>query len=111
MADSIYDIEVYNSIKKYLVDKGNFRPADMFMIDKIPYMLMIIYETEKIINMEGVIIEDNKGNLRKNPALEVHSLYLNKIREYFVALGITPKERRKLEEELNDIKDDFDDDE
>jgi len=98
-------------LKKILQDKGNYKDSDMLMIDKLPFALWVIQEAEKSITDDGVIIENNKGEKRKNPAVEVHALYLNKVREYMQMLGLTPRERRKMEGMINDETDDFDDDE
>jgi len=97
-------------IKKHLEDKENFREMDLLMIEKIPIIVDILKDAEKEIYSEGITVQNVKGDVKKNPSIEIHSLYLNKLREYCVALGITPKERRKLDKELRDTLDDFDDD-
>lgn len=98
--------QIKNTIKAYLESKGNLQESDEALIDNIPIILKVIKEAEKDFRINGLII-DNK----KNPAIEIHSLYLNKLRETFIALGITPKERRKLEQVMVENTDDFDDNE
>jgi len=98
-------------LRKYLEDKENFRESDLILIDQFPMMLKILGWAEEQIQDGKIMVVTAKGEVRKNPAIEVHGLYLNKLREYLAALGTTPKERRKLEAELQSIKDDFDEDE
>ena len=99
--------EIRNSIRTYLESRGNLEESDEILINNIPIILRIIKEAETDIKRNGILF-----NNRKNPSLEIHSLYLNKLRETFMALGITPRERKKLEMAfLNNQKDDgFDDD-
>ena len=101
--------QIITLITKYLNDKGNYRDSDMAMLDQIPYIMEMIERAKDEIDNDGLIVAKQNGEAVKNPAITVHALYLNKLREYYVCLGVTPKERRKLELEINDIQDDFDD--
>jgi len=106
------DDPILVSIREYLESKGNYKEYDEILIDKMPFAIYVMKEAEDNILDNGVIIENNKGEPRKNPAIEVYALYLNKIREYMTMLGVTPRERRKMEHMLrNNDDDDFDDDE
>ena len=103
--------EILDSIREYLTEKGNYKESDEILIDKLPFAIKVMKDAQDYVEIEGIMLEDNKGNVRKNPALEVYALYLNKIREYMTMLGMTPRERRKMEHMMAaDENDGFSDD-
>lgn len=95
--------QLKGKIRSYLEEKGNYKDSDEVLINNIPVIIKVIKDAERDFTINGIIM-----NNKKNPALEIHSLYLNKLRETFVILGITPRERRKLEQIIIDQTDDFD---
>lgn len=99
-------------IKEYLENRDNYQESDLLLIERIPFILDTIIKAEEDVNVNGIFVYNNKNEMRKNPALEIYVIYLNKLRETLIALGISPKERRKLENELREMlaqNDGFDD--
>lgn len=92
--------EIITSIVKRGMDEKI--ESDNLIVDRIPFILKMIVEAEADIESNGIIVHNSKNEPKSNPALSVHRYYLEKLTAYLMALGVTPRERKKLEKKLHD---------
>jgi len=96
-------------IENFLDKKGNYEEVDDILLEHVPFMLKVIKEAKKEIDENGVIVHDDRGNTKRNPAIDVHKQYLEKLERLFLSLGLTPRERTKLKLQILEQDDGFDD--
>jgi P27 family predicted phage terminase small subunit len=95
----------------YLKSKNNWQDSDMLLIERIPFIMRVLKRAEDEIENGEIFTIGARKELKKSPAFEIYSTYLNKLREILTILGMTPRERRKMESELQEMigDDGFDD--
>ena len=55
----------------------------------------MLKESEELIDELGVMVKDNRGNVKKNPAVDIWKQYEDKLERLLRTLSATPQERKK----------------
>jgi len=96
------------ALREYLKKTGKYEEIDEALIGQFTTFEKFIKAAEDELLADG-IIDDENG--RAHPAVNVHIKYLDKMRDFMVALGLTRRERNKIKEDSDIYRDDFDNDE
>lgn len=106
--------KIKDIIIEYLDSKGNYNMSDDVLIDELVFNVKLMAECKSGIKEDGY-----KINITQNPDKEpywtksqdvlVYYMALKEVKSLFSTLGITPKDRIKLQLEIKEAQlDDFD---
>lgn len=79
-----------------LVEKRVLSECDLESFERYCHHLRLVYEADKLLQEEGILSIDEKGNAHKHPATQIHrdnSLAALRYEEQF---GLTPSARMRL---------------
>ena len=99
-------------IIQFLSEKGNYQMSDDVLIDEIVFNISLLNQCKEDVKNEGYKInvtqnENKTPYYTKNQSTIIYYMALKEIKNLYQCLGITPRERVKLQIELKEEMDEF----
>lgn len=106
--DRILESRIYNAREKAVKDymaqaisflemSGKLRPVDYAAMGLLAYHLDTLIAASRELAEKGVLLTSSKGNIRKNPAVDVANGATRQAMEIMQNYGLTALARKRLE--------------
>ena len=90
--------EIKASIVRIIDSKDNFEDSDELLLKELLYNVSLLAKAKTDISKNGILF-----NNKENPSLAIYRKSLDTIKNLYIALGITPKERIKFKVDENTL--------
>jgi len=106
--------QIKEIIIAYLTERGNYSMSDDILIDEIVFNMNLMKQCKNDIKEEGYKLNitqnpDKEPYWTKNQSTIIYFMALKEIKTLFQTMGITPRERIKLQLEMKEANiDEFD---
>jgi P27 family predicted phage terminase small subunit len=91
---------------RILLERGVLSQCDLETFERYCQHLAMAYAAYEIIMSEGVLAPDERGVLRKNPAMQIHRDNSLAALRFAAELGLTPSARMRLTRTDGQVRED-----
>lgn len=89
--------EYMAAVKSTLEESGKGRNVDIISLDILSHHLKLWLQASECVAKMGVILESDRGNKSKNPAIDVANASLRQVLAILQDYGLTAISRKRLE--------------
>lgn len=95
--------KLWNSVVEELDDKNLLTVLDASLLEEYVTQVDLSVQADELLKQHGLVVEDDKGNLKKNPAVDIKNNAAKNIKSIGSTLGLDPMSRAAM---LSDVEPD-----
>lgn len=104
---SSFSKKLWKSVVEELDDKNLLTVLDASLLEEYVTQVDLSIQADDLLKKHGLVVEDDKGNLKKNPAVDIKNNAAKNIKSIGSTLGLDPMSRAAM---LSDVEPDDDGD-
>lgn len=90
------EAKIYSWLIETIPTKELLSNIDIPLLKQLTTTLFILDQCDAEIRKHGILIEDDKGNLKENPATKIKNTAQGKLNQFAMQFGLSPSSRAGL---------------